>query len=167
APVGAHVRPALAFSPGGKKLVCSLGGATLRQFQVETGKEVPGPGAGPRAPVSTLALSADGKSLWTHGGSDPARRWDWATGKETAQPGVPAGATHAVCTEDGRFAFAVGNQVTLRGAAGKKTWRIAAGEFPPLAALALSPDGAVLATRSYDNPEVHLWDAQGRHRHTL
>jgi WD40 repeat protein len=42
------VRPALAFSPDGKKLVCSLGGPTLRQFQTDTGAEIPGPGAGHR-----------------------------------------------------------------------------------------------------------------------
>jgi WD40 repeat protein len=164
--VGAHVRPALAFSPDGTKLVCSLGSAAIRRFQVDTGKEIR-PGSGHRAPVSTLALSADGKALSTFGSGEQARFWDWATGKETRPAGVPAGATHAAFAGEGRFAFAVGNQVTLCGPAGKKTWRIAAGEFPPLAALALSPDGAVLATRSYDNPEVHLWDATGKRRQAL
>jgi WD40 repeat protein len=165
--VGANVRPALAFSPDGKKLVCSLGGATLRQFHAESGKEITGPGSGHQAPVSALALSADGKSLCTHGCGDSDRFWDCATGKQTRQPGIPAGATHAVFAGVGRFAFAVGNQVTLSGPAGKKTWKIAAGEWPPLLALALSPDGALLATRSFDYPEVHLWDANGKHRHTL
>src|SRR5439155_27031701 len=74
------VRPALAFSPDGKKLVCSLGGVTIRQFDVGTGAEIPGPGTGHRAPVSTLALSADGKSLCTYSAGDPARSWNWITG---------------------------------------------------------------------------------------
>jgi WD40 repeat protein len=165
--VGAFVRPALAFSPDGKELVCSLGGPTLRRFHTNTGEETPGADPAHRAPVSTLALFADGKSLCTHGGGDPARSWDWTTGKETTQPGVPAGATHAAFAARGRFAFAVGNQVTLHGAAGPKTWRTAAGEWPPLVALALSPDGSLLATRSFDYPEVRLWDANGKSRYTL
>jgi RNA polymerase sigma factor (sigma-70 family) len=166
--VGALVHPALAFSADGKKLVCSLGGATLRQFQVDTGKEIPGPGAGHRAPISTLALPVDGHSLctWSRGG--PARCWDWATGKQTGLLEVPADATHAVFA-GAQFGFAEGNYFTLCGTGGKKTWQIAAGEdWPPLAALALSPDGALLATRSFDNPAVQLWDTTtAKERHTL
>jgi RNA polymerase sigma factor (sigma-70 family) len=165
--VGAYVRPALAFSPDGKKLVSSLGGASIRQFHVDTGKVIPEPGDTHRAPVLTLALSADGKSLASFGSGDPVRFWDWATGKEVRQEGLPASATHAVFAREGRFAFAVGNQITYRGNDGTKTWRIADGEFPPLLALALAPDAAVLATRSYDNPEIHLWDARGKHLRSL
>ncbi|HEV3255717.1 MAG TPA: sigma-70 family RNA polymerase sigma factor, partial [Gemmataceae bacterium] len=164
--VGTMVRPALAFSPDGKKLVSSLGGTTVRQFQVDTGKEIPGPGYGHRAPVSTLALSADGKSLWTYSAGDPVRVWDWATGKETRQLEVPASAPHAVFAGEGPFGFAVGNQLTFCGAGGKKTWTIAAADSP-LECLALSPDGAVLATRMFGNPEVRLWDAKGNQRGTL
>jgi WD40 repeat protein len=161
------VRPALAFSPDGKKLVSSLGGASIRQFHVDTSKVIPEPGNAHRAPVLTLALSADGKSLATFGSGDPIRFWDWATGKETRREGLPASATRVVFAGEGRFAFAVGNQITFRGTDGTKTWRIADGEFPPLLALALAPDGAVLATRSYDNPEIHLWDASGKHLRSL
>jgi WD40 repeat protein len=165
--VGANVRPALAFSPDGKRLVCSLGGATIRQFRTDTGKEIPGPVSGLCSPVSSLTLSADGKSLCTYGIGDPARVWNWTTGKETTQRGIPASATHAAFAANGRLAFAVGNQVTLCGAGSKKTWRVAPGEYPPLMGFALSCDGTVLATRNHDNPEVRLWDAQGKHLHTL
>jgi WD40 repeat protein len=166
--VGAYVRPALAFSRDGKTLLSSLGGAAVRQFQVETGREVAGPGGhAPRAAARSLALSADGKSLCTFGSGDPARVWDWATGKETGREGLPATATHAVFAGEGRFAFAVGNEVTVRGKGGTNTWRVAEGEFPPLVALALSPDGELLATRSYDNPQVKLWGAGGKLRRTL
>jgi RNA polymerase sigma factor (sigma-70 family) len=166
--VGAHVRPALAFSRDGKTLLSSLGGAAVRQFQVETGREVAGPGGqAPRAAVWSLALSADGKSLCTFGSGDPVRVWDWATGQETRRGGLPAAATHAVFAGEGRFAFAVGNEVTVRGEGVKNTWRTAEGEFPPLVALALSPDGELLATRSYDNPQVRLWGAGGEVRRTL
>jgi WD40 repeat protein len=165
--VGALVRPALAFSPDGKKLAGSLGGPAIRQFEADTGREIPGAGNAPRAAPWALALSADGKSLCTFGGDDAVRVWDWTTGKETRQERLATGATHAVFATEGRFAFAVGNQVTLRGKGGTKTWRLAAGEFPPLLALALSPDGEVLATRSYDDPEIRLYNANGKLRSTL
>jgi WD40 repeat protein len=151
------VRPALAFSPDGKRLVCSLGGATIRQFQADTGSEIPGPGTGHRALVSTLALSADGKALCTYGPGDPVRCWDWTTGKVTGQREVPASATHAVFAADGRFAFIAGHEFTICGADGKQTRKIAAGDSLP-ESLALSPDGALLATRNFLRPEVQLWD---------
>jgi RNA polymerase sigma factor (sigma-70 family) len=152
------VRPALAFSPDGSRLLCSQGGVTVRQFRTDTGAEIPGPGTGQRAPVSTLALSADGKTLCTYGTGDPARCWDWVTGKETGQRGVPASATHAVFAADGRFAFLAGHDVTLCGPDGKPARRIAAGDSLPVS-VALSPDGALLATRNFLHPEVHLWEA--------
>jgi RNA polymerase sigma factor (sigma-70 family) len=152
------VRPALAFSPDGTKLACSQGGAALRQFEVATGKEIAGPGDGPRAAVSTLALSTGGKALWTYGPGGPVRWWDWRTGKETRQRQVPGGATLAAVAADGRCAFAAAYDVTVCGADGKPTGKIAAGEFQ-VVALALSPDGALVATRHFMHPEVHLWDA--------
>jgi WD40 repeat protein len=165
--VGANVQPALAFSCDGKTLLCSLGSSTLRQFHVETGREVPGSGSAHRAPVGALALSTDGKSLRTFGDGDPVRLWDWTTGKETKQEGIPATAAPAAFAGEDQVAFAVGNEVSVRSKRETKTWRVADGEFPPLVALALSPDGAMLATRAFDNPEVKLWDARGKHRCTL
>jgi RNA polymerase sigma factor (sigma-70 family) len=166
--VGAHVRPALAFSCDGKTLLSSLGGATIRQFHVATGREIAGPdGSAPRATVGSLALSADGKSLCSFGSGDPIRVWDWSTGKETKREGLPATATHVVFAGEGRLAFTVGNEITVRSKVGSKTWRIVDQEFPPLVALAISPDGERLATRSYDNPQIKLWDAGGKHCRTL
>ena len=99
----AYVRPALAFSPDGKTLICSLGGETARQFQADTGREIPGTDNGHRWPVSTLALSDDGKSLYTYGHGDSVRVWDWATGKETrATRGGTDRATHAVFSAKGK-----------------------------------------------------------------
>jgi RNA polymerase sigma factor (sigma-70 family) len=165
--VGAGVCPALAFSPDGARLVASLGGSTIRQFEADTGREIPAPANGHRAWISTLALSVDGRSLWTCGRGDPIRSWDWTTGKETGQRQVPSTATHAAVAGDGRFAYALGNNITLCGADGKKTRQIAVPEVP-LTAIALSPEGTILATRSQDYPGIHLWDATtGKRRHTL
>jgi WD40 repeat protein len=165
--VGAFVRPALAFAPDGKKLVSSLGGAALRQFEIGSGLEVPGAGTGHRAAVSGLVLSTDGKSLWTCGRGDPVQCWDWATGRQTQQRGVPGSATHAVVASDGHFAFADRKKITLGGPDGKTLREIATGE-QPLTALALSQDGAFLAARILDDPAVHLWDAAtGKELRTL
>jgi RNA polymerase sigma factor (sigma-70 family) len=162
--VGALVRPALAFSPDGKKVVSSLGGPTIRQFRADTGEEIPGPGDGHRAPVSTLALSADGRSLWTHGHDDPLRCWDWATGKEKGQRRMPSRATRVRFAADGRSAFADGEEVTLCDADGEERRKVPVG-WAPLTALALSQDGALLATRS---EAIHLWEtATGKERHLL
>jgi WD40 repeat protein len=167
--VGAWTRPALAFSPDGKQLVCSLGGAAVRQFQVGAAKEIPAPECGHRRSVSTLGLSADGKSLCTHSPGNPARRWDWITGKPTGQLDVPANATDVVFARDGRYVFAVGSKVTVSDANGKKTLQVGVKDIP-LRSLALSPDGALLATRFYwvGDRKVHLWDvATQKRRYTL
>lgn len=168
--------PLFSNTVDGKTLVSSLGGATLRLFEVNTGKELlrpdlrrvsnPSHKDGHRASVSTLALSGDGKSLWTQGRGDPVRIWDWATGKETGQRGLPSSATHAVFAADGRFAFADGKNITFCGADGKQSRTITVVD-ERLTALALSPDGAVLATRSVDSA-IHPWDATtGKKQHTL
>jgi RNA polymerase sigma factor (sigma-70 family) len=165
----AHVRPALAFSSDARKLVCSLGGETLRQFHADTGAEIPASDGGHRGPVSTLALSADGTSLYTYGHGGPVRVWDWTTGKETGQRAVLGSATHVVFAADGRLGFAADYRFTLSGADGKKTWPIAAANsaWVPVS-VALSPDGALVATRSWPSPAVHLRDAAtGTVRYTL
>src|SRR5262249_20867605 len=102
----------------------------------------------------------------TYGSGDPVRGWDLSTGKETGQREVPSRATHAVFTSAGAMAFAEGKHITLRGADDRETRKFAAAELP-LVALAVAPDGAVLATRSYYDLEVHLRDAQGKQRRIL
>jgi RNA polymerase sigma factor (sigma-70 family) len=165
--VGALARAALTFSPDGKTVLCSLGGPAVRQFRADTGAEIPGPDGGHRASVSALTLSADGKSVWTCARGEPVRRWDWATGRPTGQREVPGGATLVAVAADGRLAFADGKGVTLCGADGQPTRKLPGVELP-LEALALSADGAVLATRSQDTPAVHLWDVTSlAKRHTL
>jgi WD40 repeat protein len=165
--VGALVRPALAFSPDGKELVCSLGGAAVRRFRADTGQEIAGPSDGPRAAASSMTLSADGKSLCTHGQGEPLRFWDFSTGRQTRQQGLPDGVTHVAFAADGRFAFADGTGVTLCGADGEKRRHIATGG-PGVMALALSHDGTLVATRSGSPREVHLWDtATGKERQVL
>jgi WD40 repeat protein len=161
------VRPALAFSPDGQKLVWSPGGAAVRQFSCATGAEISVPGDGQRAPVTTLALSADGSTLWSYGPGDPVRCWDWRTGKETGQRAVQASAVQAAFAADGDFAYVADQVVTIVSREAKNAGKIAFGDHSQ-DALALSPDGAVLATRTWLRPEIHLWDTRTlKERHTL
>jgi RNA polymerase sigma factor (sigma-70 family) len=156
---GTMARSALAFAPDGKRLAASLGGPMIRQFDAATGKEISGPAGGHRAPVAPLGLSADGKSLRTYGRGDPVRVWDLATGKETRPLPLPGNATCvAFSAGGGRFASAAGRTITLHDAAGREVRKVESGPSP-VAALALSPDGAVLAARGALNPRVKLWDA--------
>jgi RNA polymerase sigma factor (sigma-70 family) len=165
--LGALVRPALAFSPDSTELVTSLGSAIIRRFHAVTGAELPEPSHGPKAPVATLSLSPDGKSLWTHGHGEPLRRWDWAAGREMGRREMPSSAVYAAFAADGRFAYAEGTAVIICGADGAKKRTIAAGGSR-LMALALSPTGASLATRSGSPREIHLWDTTtGKERYTL
>jgi WD40 repeat protein len=169
-----QVRPALAFSPDGKDLVAGRGVVTIRQFRADTGKEIQVPAAGHRAPVSQLALSADGKSVWTYGHGDPIRCWDWATGREIEQRQLPAATTLAVFGADCRNAYATENQVALCDEAGQQILKVAIGASP-LAAIALSADGKLLAARSNlsrGDPlgirEVHVWNVTtGKEPYTL
>jgi RNA polymerase sigma factor (sigma-70 family) len=160
----AYAKPALTFSADGKKLICSLGGETARQFETDTGTEVPGTDTGHRWPVSTLALSADGKSLYTYAHGDPVRVWDLATGKETSQRTAPDRAIHAVFSSEGRIGFATDRDFILCGAGSENRWKIK--ESP--VSVALSPDGSLVAMRFWPNPEVLLRDATtGQERYTL
>ena len=160
----AYAKPALTFSADRKKLICSLGGETARQFETDTGREIPGTDTGHRWPVSTLALSADGKSLYTYAHGDPVRVWDLATGKETAQRTAPDRAIKAVFSSDGRIGFATDRDFILCGAGSENRWKIK--ESP--VSVALSPDGSLVAMRFWPNPEVQLRDATtGEKRLTL
>jgi RNA polymerase sigma factor (sigma-70 family) len=162
--LGALVRPALAYSPDGKKLVSSFGGATIHQVSMETGKLISRPDNGPQAAVSTLGLSADGKALWTYGHGDPLRYWDWSKGTETSRCELLVNQTHFVFAADDCFAFADDTEVALGSAGAQETRRIKIGEVPPVA-LALSPDGAWLAIRSGAPPQVQVWDTKTLQKH--
>jgi RNA polymerase sigma factor (sigma-70 family) len=165
--MGAMARSALAFSPDGTRLAVSLGGPMIRQFQVATGEELAPQAGGHQAPVAHMALSDDGKSLRSYGHGDAMRSWDLASGAETRRLELPPGTTGIAFGTNGRFISTAGKTVFLRDAEGKELRKIEAGTLA-VAAVAVSPDGATLATRDVLNPEVRLWDsATGKARATL
>ena len=129
---GIRVRPALAFSADGKRLTCSLGGETAREFQADTGTEILVTDDGHRWPVSTLALSADGKSLYTYAHGDPVRVWDWATGKETGQFRAPDRATHAVFSTKAGLASRLTVTLTFTARGASRRGRLTKPRYPSL-----------------------------------
>jgi RNA polymerase sigma factor (sigma-70 family) len=164
---GAMARSALAYSPDGQTLTATLGGAMVRQFNVQTGEEIPGPAGGHRNTVAMVGLAADGESLLTYSYGDPVRVWDLVGGRQRREVPIASKATNAAFSASGRLASVVGKTVTVSDADGKEVRKVEKGKLPVLA-LALSPDGTVLATRNVLSPEVHLWDlATGKERATL
>src|SRR5262249_8906034 len=159
----------MAFTADGKTLATSLGGVTVRRFQTNTGKEIAPAASGHAGAVMDLCLAPDGRTLTTFARNDVAHVWDLATGQELRQLPLPAGATHVARDADGRHvATSMGSAVTLWDAAtGKEAGKIDPG-FQGVAALAVSPDGKVVATRGQQANEIYLWDrATGQRRHTL
>src|SRR5205085_2906080 len=98
-----------------------------------------------------------------------AHVWDLATGREIRQVRLPGSAAHVALAANGLvFASSSGGPVRLWDTAtGKESGKIdTAGRG--VAALALSPDGKLVATRGQEGAEVYLWDrVTGRPLHTL
>jgi RNA polymerase sigma factor (sigma-70 family) len=149
----------LAFSPDGKTLAAGLGGASIRQFETATGKEIPPPGGGHQTAVSNCHVSPDGKTLTTCARGDAVRTWDLATGKELRQVRLPSNGGPAALSRDGRWLATVnaGAVELWEVATRKQVHKLEAGKLG-VAVLALSPDGKTLATKGPYNPEIHLWD---------
>ncbi len=70
--------------------------------------------------------------------------------------------------DGGTLAIGVSDAVSLRSADLSRELRTLGGHGGPVAALAFSPDGALLASSAFDDTEVRIWEvASGRLVHTL
>ncbi|MBY0527862.1 MAG: sigma-70 family RNA polymerase sigma factor [Gemmataceae bacterium] len=150
----------VAFSHDGKRLAAGTNGSTIRQWEVESGKEV-AQTAGHHGTVATLGVSPDGKTVATRGGDNTVHIWDIAKGQEVRKFELPAGSTFAVFSADGQTMALSGNDGSIRTFDVKngkeiKDWK-AAGQgnnagFGRVGAssVAISADGKKVAVRGTD-----------------
>jgi RNA polymerase sigma factor (sigma-70 family) len=148
----------MAFSPDGKRLAASLGGLAVHQFDLETGKAIPRPGAGHA--TSILRLAIDGGTLVTCAAGDGVRLWNGVDGKEAGSLELAWKPGATVLSPNGKqvLAFRDGKIQTWDIASRQKIREVAAGQAAATW-MAASPGANLLALRAPDNLRIRLIDA--------
>ncbi|MFC5819145.1 hypothetical protein ACFPUY_28950 [Nonomuraea harbinensis] len=167
--IGTHVpaRSAVALSPDGRTLAAGAAGEKDPAIQLwDTATQRPaGPPmrpTGTRRSVATIEFTPDGRTLLTSG-VDGLRLWDVAGRRELAHDQTLDGV--AELSPDGRFAAVqVGQDIAFwdlarRGETGPRL-RVP-GHTDVVTGMAISPDGATLASAGFDE-RVRLFDVATR-----
>jgi RNA polymerase sigma factor (sigma-70 family) len=159
-----HGISTMALAPDGRTLVIA-GDPILRLCDTTTGTEVRQLVGHPEA-AGGVTFSSDGRTLASGSWRDHTiRLWDVASSRERLQIKLPMPRGHNYGPIP--LVFAAGGKVLISGSAdrmnnsiyfwdpdtGKELQRLAR----PVSYLALSPDGKILATTSWDK-HVRLWD---------
>jgi WD40 repeat protein len=158
-PVGAPLQHqgavhAVAFSPDGRTVLTGSQDSTAGQWDTVL-VEPNGPPMQHGGPVTAVAFSPDGKVLLTGSQDKTARFWATASGKALGQPLRPGSPVAAVA-----FSPAGDEVITATGGAVQR-WRVATHtpvgrSLPAARAVALSPDGKLALTGSWDDAAC-LW----------
>jgi len=159
-------RTDVAFSADGKTVAASCGNATVRQYDLTTGKEV---GSAPGHQSGVVAVGTDGRNTVSVS-KESVRVWDAATGQEVRNWAISPPAVAAAVSPDAKLV------ATASGGGSVKLWDTAKGEKVrdidtkrnDVAGLGFTPDGKVLATKAELNSAINLWDvAKGEHLRTI
>ncbi len=158
----------LNFAPDGKTLACTTTGRGITLWDVATLKErtvFPGH----REEVRCLAFALGGRRLASGGGDGALCFWDPAHAETDRRHDLahPGSVTDLAVTPDGGTLVSVGGGGKVRvwdAAEGreKRQWQAHKGGID---GVAVSPDGTTLATGSWQDHTVRLWDlATGKER---
>jgi WD40 repeat protein len=163
-----------AFSADGRALVTGDSGHIVRLWDVESAQENL-PFRKPEVAISPIALSADGRTLATYG-QRQIQLWEFPAARMTQTIGrradhfcaafAPQGGLLATGSADGyiRF-FDRSSDREIRKFLAHHSVRNGEIEPEPVAALAFSPDGKLLASGGFDSM-VRVWDVEtGKQRH--
>jgi WD40 repeat protein len=136
------------------------GGGRIRLVELATEEVRATLAAGPR--VDFLALSPDGRVLLTGGWEQPLRWWEPATGTNSL---ASLDGNRALFSADGRILALSGrdSRIEIREVATRRLRRTIAVDISLGYAMALSPDGTLLATcPGPDDSEnaISLWDTE-------
>ena len=154
------------LTPDGKTVFMGTGGATVRAWNVVSGKELP-PLRGHKGQAHTVAVSRDSKTVLT-GGVDPSVLvWDWPSGKLRRRIELDSDGINAMTVSaDGKRA-----QVQLLGETALRFFDLATGKQqpPPIEGhrgqaecVAVTPGGTVYSASS--DGTFRAWDLRsGRH----
>ncbi len=173
--IARHSAAALAFHPDGHLFAAAEG----ESINIREVKSVPTHDyrtvaeiSGTARPLVAVAFSPDGAALTSVGADRTTRTWETATGRHLAQgrhtdrgdnsdslgkgDRIPSGPMSVTCPEGQLEAVADGSAVRLNEArTGTLIGRLT-GHLGPVTALAVAPDGRLLATASTDGT-IRLW----------
>ncbi|MDR3621740.1 MAG: M56 family metallopeptidase [Paludisphaera borealis] len=157
----------LAFSPDGRTLASALNNGEIALRDVRSGREI-GVLRGHEGAVAELAFSPDGRSIASAGVDGAVKIWNLNARRLTARESLkpePACPWAVVYSADGStLAVAEGRAdvpgvVTLWDVDARRPRLTLDGHARGVVAVALSPDGATVASGSFDQT-VRLWDAR-------